>query len=274
MKLAYSTTRKLSNKISSFANYNILSRSFHHQNLLTTVKKDKLNLPISLLMRTQIFSFSKKAEVKSHGKKQQHKAKDQEEKNKINEEYNDTSTEDLISSYKTKADEITKHEQEDLGKIMSLRVSTKLFETVTVILKHEKSTIADLSTISMKGSNIINIAPYDQGNKEQIVQALQSTNLDLQINSEGTLIHVIVGPIPKELKLEVTNKIKRVENNFKENIKKLRHAAVNETKKLEKIIGKDTAKNLEKQILDVIDKSSKQLEKQIKAKLDEVNSIK
>jgi ribosome recycling factor len=229
------------------------------------------------LFSLSYYNFAKKtsqSQSENHKMVDDKREKSKKEKEELNQQYKDVSKEDLVSQYASKAKEYINKENDNLSKIMSLRVSTKLFEDVFVTLKHEKSKISEISTISMKGSNMINISPFDVEHKDIIIKALQTTKLDLQIKAEGNNILVIVGPIPKDLKLEITNKIKKIDTSFKDEIKKLKHGAIAEAKKLEKIIGKDESKRMEKSLVEVIDKESKKLEKDIKTKMDEVSSIK
>lgn len=222
------------------------------------------------------FNFSKKEKPKGNNHKivEEKKEQSKREKEEISKQYENISQEDLIQQYKVKTSQYIQKEREVLSKIMSLRISSKLFEDLIIIIKNEKLKLIDISAISMKSSNIININPFDIQHKDLIIKALQTTKLDLQINSEGNIINVIVGPIPKDLKNEILNKIKKIEASFKEEIKKIKHLSQQEIKKLEKIISKDDTKKLEKSIFDVIDKESKQLEKEIKIKIEESNSYK
>eukprot|EP00340_Litonotus_pictus_P006998 CAMPEP_0170518264 /NCGR_PEP_ID=MMETSP0209-20121228/3990_1 /TAXON_ID=665100 ORGANISM="Litonotus pictus, Strain P1" /NCGR_SAMPLE_ID=MMETSP0209 /ASSEMBLY_ACC=CAM_ASM_000301 /LENGTH=235 /DNA_ID=CAMNT_0010803747 /DNA_START=68 /DNA_END=776 /DNA_ORIENTATION=- len=201
------------------------------------------------------FFFAKKAS--SSSKKETQKQKDKEVKSKLNEEYENISQEDIQKKYDTRTSEIIKAKTDELSKISNLRVSPKLFEGILVHLKTQKNSLSEISSITIKGANIINIAPFDASHKDPILKSLQLTKLDLQINSEGNNIVIVVGTIPKEVKLEYSNKVKKVESGLKEELKKLKNEMTAEIKKLEKITGKDQSKKLEKKILEVIDKQAK-----------------
>lgn len=215
-------------------------------------------------------NFSKKADNTSTSKKEQQRTKDKEEKDKINKEFENVSKEDLVKSFQDKIGDVIKKEEEELGKIMSIRISPKIFEHIQVLLKHEKSTVGQLATISMKAANIVSIAPFDSTHKDLIIKGLQTTKLDLQINTEGQNITVIVGPIPKDLKAELLAKVKKIEANMREEVRKVKHNATAEIKKIEKILGKDQSKLIDKNITDSIDKEVKKVEKAIKNKIDEL----
>lgn len=219
------------------------------------------------------YNFSKKIDKSSNekggSKAQQTKINAKEEKNKINEEYSQISQDDLILNYTNKAKDLSKKTMEDLSNIV-LKVSPKMFENIQVQLKKEKKPIGTISNIGLQGSNIVRFTPFEDSFKELIVKALQTSSMELQINSEEKDIVVIVGKFPKDLKLELTNKIKKIDLNFKEGIKKLKHSFNDEGKKLEKIIGKDSLKTLEKKVITNIDNETKNVDKEIKKKTDEI----
>ena len=217
-------------------------------------------------------NFSKKKEINSLSKKEQVKTKEKEIKSKINEEYQNISPDDLVTKYHEKVKEIINVGKEELAKMMTVRVSPKMFESMLVVTKNQKALLSEISSISMKGANIVNIQPFDAAHKEQIIKTLQTTKLDLQISSEGQNIVVIVGNIPKDLKLELTNKLKRMESGVKEEIKKIKQVVSSEFKKLEKILGKDEINRLEKRVYDNFDKEQKVYDKSYKLKFDEINS--
>lgn len=220
------------------------------------------------------YNFSKKSSKENNEspKKEGKKQKEQAEKSKLNEKYKEISQEDLKKNYKEKASDIVLKYSEDLKKVMSIRVTPKLFENLDISLKNQKSKLSEIAAVTMKGANIINVAPFDMQHKDAILKAFQITKLDIQVQSEGNNIVIIVGSIPKDLKQELINKVKKIETSMKDDIKKLRNSAVSEIKGLDKIIGKDEAKKLEKSTTEIIEKEAKGVEKDFKAKSEEIQS--
>lgn len=262
LKQSFSITKKV------LPNYLKSLYSFQNNSLLNF----QVKCGFSVFYNTSKMNFAKKVKESGASKKEQDKQKEKEVKAQLNNEYKDVSQEDLVTDYKNKAKDIVNHVREDLSKIPSLRVTPKLFETLNINLKTQKTELSEIAAVTMKGANIVNIAPFDMDQKDSIIKSLQTTKFDLNIQSEGSNIVVVVGAIPKDLKMELNVKIKRIDTHLKEEIKKLRSAANNETKKLEKITGKDSSRKLDKQIIETIEKEIKLADKEIKMKTDEINN--
>ena len=106
----------------------------------------------------------------------------------------------------------------------------------------------------LKAANVIVVNPFEESHKDSIIKSIESSKLDVQITTEGTGIAVTLGAIPDDLKNESLQKSKKLYDAAKEDIKSLRHALVSEMKKLEKVLGQDEAKRLEKGFLEFIEK--------------------
>jgi ribosome recycling factor len=106
----------------------------------------------------------------------------------------------------------------------------------------------------LKAANVLAITPFDESHKDSIVKSIESSKLDVQITTEGNSIVVTLGAIPDDMKNESLQKLKKLNDASKEDMKNLRHSLLSEIKKLEKIIGQDEAKRLEKAIIETFEK--------------------
>jgi len=106
----------------------------------------------------------------------------------------------------------------------------------------------------LRSSNVLVINPFDESHKDSIIKSIEGSKLDVQITTEGPSIVVTLGAIPNEMKNECQVKAKKLFEACKEETKELRHNMVAETKKLEKILGQDEAKRIEKSLLEFIEK--------------------
>ncbi len=106
----------------------------------------------------------------------------------------------------------------------------------------------------LKAANILAITPFDESHKDSIVKGIESSKLDVQITTEANSIIVTLGAIPDDMKTESLQKLRKLNDASKEDMKNLRHSMISEIKKLEKIIGQDEAKRIEKTIVDTFEK--------------------
>lgn len=197
------------------------------------------------------FYFSKKT---GGGKKDDKKVKKEKEKEAIGKEYESVSTDEVKSNYKNKSEAILKTFKETLNEIKIQRSNPKILDNLPVSIKGKRAKLSEVATIMLKAANIMAIAPFDDAHKDAIVKAVESSKLDVQISSEGNNVIVTLGNIPDDMKTEALQQIKKIYNNAKEETKELRYKCVSELKKLEKIIGKEQSRLLEKEFSSIFEK--------------------
>lgn len=114
--------------------------------------------------------------------------------------------------------------------------------------------LAELANIMLKAANVMVINPFEESHKDAIIKSIESSKLDVQVTTEGSGIAVTIGAITDDAKTENLQKLKKLNDSSKEELKTLRQQCVNEMKKLEKILGKDESRRVEKGILELIEK--------------------
>ena len=121
-------------------------------------------------------------------------------------------------------------------------------------IKGKKNKLSDISTIMLKAANVLAVNPIDEAHKDAIIKSIESSKLDVQITTDGNSVVVTLGAIPDDMKNESLQKVKKLTDAAKEDFKTLRHTMVAEIKKLEKILGQDEAKRIEKGLSEVLEK--------------------
>jgi len=122
------------------------------------------------------------------------------------------------------------------------------------LVKSKKLKLGEIATVMIRGTNILVINPYDADQRDPIMKAVETSKMDVQISTEDSNVVVVLGAIPQDMKNEYIQNAKKLFEGAKEDLKSSRHAVISEIKKLEKILSKDEAKRIEKNILDNIDK--------------------
>jgi len=122
------------------------------------------------------------------------------------------------------------------------------------MVKSKKLKLGEIATVMIRGTNILVINPYDPEQRDPIIKAVDTSKLDVQVSTEDSNIVVVLGAIPQEMKSEYIQNAKKILEGAKEALKSTRHSLISEIKKLEKILSKDEARRIEKNILENIDK--------------------
>lgn len=133
--------------------------------------------------------------------------------------------------------------------------------------------LGEICTVMIRGTNILVINPYEEDHKESIIKAVETSKMDVNITTEDSNVIVTLGAIPKDVKNEVIQTAKKVNDRFRDSLKGVRQAITSEIKRLEKIISKDESKRIEKNLLNELDKQIKSCEQIYKRKEEEIKSV-
>ena len=144
--------------------------------------------------------------------------------------------------------------QEKYAEIQVIRQNPKILDNLPITNQGNRYKLSEVATITLRGANLLVVTPFDDNMKDAINKGIESSKLDVQVVSEGNTLLVTLGNIPNDVKKDLNAAINKIYNQSKESIKETRHHFLAEIKKLEKILGKDEAKRMEKGILDQVDK--------------------
>ena len=97
-----------------------------------------------------------------------------------------------------------------------------MFDEVDVNAYGEKHKYIELCQTIVKGNNVILVKVFDESIKDDVIKALERSDLDLNCTMEGKDIKVKLGTSKKEHIDQALKKIKNIGDAFKKNIKEAR----------------------------------------------------
>jgi ribosome recycling factor len=109
-----------------------------------------------------------------------------------------------------------------------------------------------IAGISAPEATLLVIQPWDKGCINDIVKAIQKSELGLNPNSDGALIRIAIPPLSEERRQELIKVVHRHAEERRVAIRSLRHEAMNELKTMEK--GKEISQDEHKRALDQLQK--------------------
>ncbi|XP_068430868.1 ribosome-recycling factor, mitochondrial isoform X2 [Clinocottus analis] len=202
-------------------------------------------------------------------KKAKAKAKGQSAKVNINAAL----VEDIISLDEVKGDmtAVLDALKEDFTRNLSIRSSPGALDHIVVTTKDGKFPLNQLGQVSMKSPQLImvNMSSFPEATAAA-TRALRESSMNLNPEVDGTIIKVPVPKITREHRENLTKLAKQFCNKAKDSLRKVRSNAVTQVKKTKEGHSEDTLRLVEKQIQQMADNITVDIDKQLATKTKEL----
>lgn len=160
---------------------------------------------------------------------------------------------------------------EALKEIRSGRASPSMFDHLEVIAYGEKHPFSDLCQVIVKGTNNLMVRVFDDNVKEDVIKALQrAQEFDMNVTVEGKDLKVKLGTSKKEHIDAALKLVKSALEDFKRDLKDVRHGMQDSVKKLDKILPQDECKLLQKDMDKLVANREAEAKKLMEAKEKEI----
>jgi len=117
---------------------------------------------------------------------------------------------DIVSETREKMDKSLKHLQDVLRGVRTGRASTALVENLRVEYYGTPTPIAQLASISVPEPRMIAIKPFDASCINDLVKALQKSDLGITPQSDGKVVRLNVPPLSGEQRTKLASKVKEL----------------------------------------------------------------
>lgn len=202
-------------------------------------------------------------------KKAKAKAKGQATKLNIN----SALVEDIISLNDVKMDmnAVLDALKEDFTRNLNIRTSPGALDHIVVTTQDGKFPLNQLGQISMKSPQLIvvNMSSFPEATAAA-TRALRESSMNLNPEVDGTIIKVAVPKVTREHRENLSKLAKEFSNKAKDSVRRVRKNAITEVKKVKEIHSADTIRLVEKQIQQITDSVSLDIDKLLSAKTKEL----
>ena len=169
----------------------------------------------------------------------------------------------IFNEAKDKMHKAAENLQRNLGQIRAGRANASLLDRVQVTYYGVPTPLNQMASITIPEARVLMITPFDKSMVQEVEKALLASDLGITPTSDGNVIRLVIPQLTEERRKELAKEVKKEAEQAKVAIRNIRRDAIDEYKKQQKNseITEDDLRSAEKDIQDLTDKSSKELDK-------------
>ena len=181
----------------------------------------------------------------------------------------------LINDCSEKMGKVLDAFKKEISKIRGGAVSKSIFDDIKVDYYGAMTPLNQLSNINTNEASLIILTPYDVSIAEEIVKAIQKSDLGFNPNNDDGTIMINVPPLTNERRQELVKFLNKQSETFKISIRNIRKEINDKIKKLlkNKEINEDEEKSGLKKIQDQTDNFINQIQTETDNKEKEITNI-
>ncbi len=163
----------------------------------------------------------------------------------------------------------------EYASIRAGRASAAVLDKIRVDYYGTPTPVNQLAAVSVAEARILTIQPWDKSVLHAIEKAIQTSDLGINPQNDGSVIRLTFPPLTEDRRKEIVKTIRSTSEESKVAIRSIRRDCMDKLKKMEKAseITEDDLKEGEKQIQDKTDKFIKEIDSIASAKEKEVMEI-
>jgi ribosome recycling factor len=160
----------------------------------------------------------------------------------------------------------------EIAKLRAGRASISLLEGIMVECYGSKMPINQLATITIPQPQLLVIQPWDKNIYNNILKAIQTSNIGLTPIPDGNIIKIPIPPLSEERRKEIVKILNKMAEEAKVELRELRRKANEQLKKAkeEKQISEDDMFKGTEEVQKLTDKYIEEIEKKVKDKEKEI----
>ena len=166
------------------------------------------------------------------------------------------------------------HLETELTRIRAGKATPTLIDGINVEYYGNPTPVAQVANVSVLDARTVSIQPWEKNMLGHIEKAIMAANIGITPQNDGVQIRLFLPPLTEERRKELFKKASHEGENAKVAIRNIRRDAIEHIKKLQKDgLSEDVAKNAEKEVQDVTDKFTTEVEKHLERKEKEMMTV-
>ena len=163
----------------------------------------------------------------------------------------------------------------DFAAVRAGRANAQVLDRIPVEYYGQPSPINQVGTVSSPDPRTLVIQPWDGSLLKAIEKAIQTSDLGINPNNDGSVIRLVFPPWTEERRKDLCKTVSKTAEDAKVAIRAIRRDANDKFKAAKKAseVTEDDLKQLEKEIQDITDRFIKDIDKAAEAKSKEIMEI-
>lgn len=165
--------------------------------------------------------------------------------------------------------------EEEFSTIRVGRANPRVLDRLTVNYYGSDVPLSQVGNISVPEARLLQIAPWEANMLKEIEKSIQSSDLGINPTNDGKVIRLVFPELTEERRKALTKDVKKKGEDAKVSIRNLRREAMDAFAKAQKKgdITEDDLKQLEKEIQNLTDKYTAELDKKVETKNKEIMTV-
>ena len=182
---------------------------------------------------------------------------------------------EILKEYGTKMQKTVDVVVSDFAAVRAGRANAAVLDKITVGYYGSPTPINQVGAISSPDPRSLLIKPWDGSILKAIEKAIQTSDLGINPQNDGSSIRLNFPQLTEERRKELTKQVRKYAENGKVAIRNVRREAMDKLKALQKKseITEDDCKDFEKELQDMTDKRCKELDELAAKKEKELMAV-
>jgi ribosome recycling factor len=165
--------------------------------------------------------------------------------------------------------------EEHLGTIRTGRASPALVEKLMVEYYGTPTPLYQIATINVPEPMLITIKPFDKSTLHTIEKAIQTSELGLNPNNDGSIIRLPLPPLTQDRRKELVKVVHRHLEDAKVALRNIRRGAIDDLREFEKesMISEDESHQGQEEVQKLTDKYIEQVDQHGKRKEQDIMAV-
>ncbi len=162
----------------------------------------------------------------------------------------------------------------EFGAIRAGRANPNVLNRIMVDYYGTPTPIQQVANVSVPEARMIQIQPWDKTMIKAITKAIQTSDLGINPNNDGSVIRLVFPELTEERRKELVKDVKKKGEAAKVAIRNIRRDGNDSIKKLKGTeVSEDEIKDMEDELQKITDKFVKEVDKAVEVKSKEVMTV-